>query len=90
VDHGSVDLGYYSLDEIKHETGADLISRLEELYGYWMDPCVEVSLRCIVHHANHPDSEKSWYAFTEERKRYRQQNGYPATRPILAWHQVKN
>jgi hypothetical protein len=79
-----IDLGYYSLDEIQQETGSDLINRLEMLYGYWMDPCVEDSLRCIVHHANYPDSEKSWFAFTEERKRYRQQYGYPATRPRLA------
>ncbi|MFD1677829.1 helix-hairpin-helix domain-containing protein [Alicyclobacillus fodiniaquatilis] len=46
------------------------------------------TLRCIVHHANHPDSEKSWFAFTEERKRYRQQFGYPDTRPSRAWHEV--
>jgi len=47
-----LDLGYYSLDEIKQETGADLINRLEEHYGYWMDPRVEDALRCIVYHAN--------------------------------------
>ncbi|MGN9865984.1 helix-hairpin-helix domain-containing protein [Bacillus swezeyi] len=49
-----VDLGYDSFAEIKHETGADLIIRLEKLKGYWEDPCAEDALRCIVHYANHP------------------------------------
>jgi hypothetical protein len=84
-----IDLGYYSLKEIKNEDGADLINRLEEYYGYWEDPCVEDSLRCIVHYANYPNSEKSWFDFTEERKRYRQEYGYPIERPQLAWYEVK-
>jgi hypothetical protein len=84
-----IDLGYYSLEEIQNEDGADLINRLESLYGYWEDPCVEDSLRCIVHYAKHPDSEKSWFDFSEERKRYRQEYGYPIERPQLAWHEVK-
>ena len=85
-----VDLGYFSLDEIRHETGANLLNRLEQRYGYWLDPCVEDTLRCIVHHANTPGSDKSWFAFTEDRKTYRQQHGYPATRPTLAWHEVNS
>lgn len=84
-----VDLGYYSLEEIKNEDGADLINRLEELFGYWEDPCLEDSLRCIVHHANHPESDKSWFDFTSERKKYREQYGYPATRPTLPWYEKK-
>jgi hypothetical protein len=84
-----IDLGYYSVKEIKNEDGADLINRLEEHYGYWEDPCVEDSLRCIVHYANRPNSEKSWFDFTEERKRYRQEYGYPIERPQLAWYEVK-
>jgi hypothetical protein len=83
-----VDLGFYSLEEIKDENGADLINRLEQLYGYWEDPCLEDSLRCIVHHANNPEDNKCWFDFTEERKKYRQQYGYPITRPKLAWHEV--
>ena len=84
-----LDLGYHSLNEIKEENGSDLIHRLEELYGYWMDPCVEDALRCIVYHANNPNSDKCWFDFTEERKLYRTQNGYPATRPSLAWYEIK-
>ncbi|WP_346343111.1 helix-hairpin-helix domain-containing protein [Bacillus paralicheniformis] len=41
----AVDLGYYSLGDIKHESGADLIIRLEKLKGYWEDPCAE-EMRC--------------------------------------------
>lgn len=83
------ELGYYSLEELKNEDGADLTNRLEEHFGYWEDPCVEDSLRCIVHHANHSDSEKSWWHFTEERKRYREINGYPDSRPTTPWHEKK-
>jgi hypothetical protein len=85
-----VDLGYYSLEEIKNRDGSDLINSWEEQCGYWEDPCLEDAFRCIVHHANYPESNKCWFDFTEERKRYRQQFGYPDTRPKLAWHEVKN
>ena len=84
-----IELGFYSLEEIKNEEGANLTNRLEEHFGYWEDPCVEDSLRCIVHHANHPDSEKSWWYFTDERKRYREEYGYPATRPAAPWYEKK-
>lgn len=84
-----IDLGYYSLAEIKHETGVDLIIRLEKLKGYWEDPCAEDALRCIVYYANHPGSGKSWWDFTAERKRYRQQYGYPADRPSIPWYEKK-
>ncbi len=57
--------------------------------GYWVDPCVEDALRCIVYHANNPNSDKCWFDFTEGRKSYRAQNGYPATRPSLAWYEIK-
>jgi len=83
-----LDLGYYSLDEIKEENGSDLINRLEKHYGYWMDPGVEDALRCIVYHANNSNSEKCWFDFTAERKTYRAQYGYPAGRPTLAWYEV--
>lgn len=81
-----VDLGYASLDEVKAETGSDLLNRLEERYGCRLDPCVEDALRCIVYHANNPNTEKRWFDFTEERKTYRAQYGYPAGRPSLAWY----
>lgn len=84
-----VSLGYYSLEEMKNEDGAELIDRLESQLGYWEDPCAEDCFRCIVHHANHPQSEKSWFDFTEERKQYRKKNGYPPTRPKRAWYENK-
>ncbi|MGG4167758.1 helix-hairpin-helix domain-containing protein [Rossellomorea vietnamensis] len=81
------DLGYYTLEEIKGEKGEDLIINLEKKYGVWMDPCVEDSLRCVVHHAKHPGSSKNWWDFTPERKTYRQTHGYPGDRPTKAWDQ---
>ncbi|MBP1156450.1 MULTISPECIES: helix-hairpin-helix domain-containing protein [unclassified Paenibacillus] len=83
------ELGYYSLEEIKNEGGADLIQRLEEHFGYWEDPCAEDALRCIVYHANHPGSDKTWFDFTSERKAYREKHGYPATRPTVPWYEKK-
>ncbi|GAB6929076.1 hypothetical protein JCM10914A_30590 [Paenibacillus sp. JCM 10914] len=81
-----VKMGYYALDEIKDEDGAELTDRMEASLGTWEDPCVEDSFRCIIHHANHPDSEKLWHDFTEERKRFREKHGYPSTRPTLSWY----
>lgn len=83
------ELGFYSLEEIKNEDGANLTDKLEELFGYWEDPCVEDSLRCIVYHANYTDSDKSWWYFTDERKQYQEQYGYPATRPTTPWYEKK-
>lgn len=83
------ELGYYSLEELKNEDGAELTNRLEEHFGYWEDPCVEDSLRCIVHHAKYPASQKSWWHFTDERKQYREENGYPVTRPMTPWYEKK-
>lgn len=85
-----IQLGYYSLIELKDEDGADLLNRLELLCGHWKDPCVEDCLRCIVFYANHPDCNKSWWNFTTARKEYRAQYGYPSTRPALPWHEGKN
>lgn len=82
-----VSMGFYSLDECKNEDGAAMTDQLEKQNGYWVDPCVEDCLRCIVYHANHPESEKSWYDFTPERKAYRTKYGYPATRPTMSWQE---
>ncbi|PFA68678.1 Pathogenicity locus [Bacillus sp. AFS015802] len=79
------DLGFYTFEEIRNEKGEDLIIDLEKKYGVWMDPCVEDSLRCVVHHANHPSSTKNWWDFTTQRKTYRQTHGYPGDRPTKAW-----
>lgn len=85
-----VDLGYYSLEEIKNMDGSDLINFWEEKCGYWEDPCLEDAFRCIVYHANNQESNKCWFDFTEERKEFRKQFGYPETRPKIAWYEVKN
>ncbi|ASK61817.1 Pathogenicity locus [Virgibacillus phasianinus] len=87
--HLVIDLGYYSFDAVKYESGEELTNRAEENYGYWMDPCVEDSLRCVVYHANHPGSDKKWFEFTGERKEYRKENGYPETRPKRAWYDAE-
>ncbi len=79
------DLSFYNYEQIKDEKGEKLIIDLEKLYGVWMDPCVEDCLRCVIHHANHPDSQKNWWDFTSERKAYRQTHGYPEDRPTKAW-----
>lgn len=84
-----VELGFYSLEQIKSggESGAQLVERLERLHGVWMDPCVEDVMRLAVHHAHHPRSDKQWWDFTQERKLYRAQHGYPADRPSKGWHE---
>lgn len=89
IAQGVVEMGYYSLDEVKNKDGSELINQMEEHLGCWQDPCVEDSLRCIVHFANDRESDKNWWDFTSERKRYREQFGYPVTRPTKAWHEVE-
>ena len=81
-------LGYYSLNELKQKDGAKLTDEFELKRGYWIDPCVEDQFRLIVNFANTLDSRKKWWDFTEERKKYRAENGYPANRPQKAWHET--
>ena len=76
-----IDLGVYSLAELKGKDPAKLFDQLERLYGFRIDPCVEDGIRLIVHNAETSHSEKRWWDFTEERKLYRQKHGYPDTRP---------
>ncbi|MED5017404.1 helix-hairpin-helix domain-containing protein [Paenibacillus chibensis] len=83
-------LGYRSLEELMPLTGPDLLEQLENHFGFWEDPCLEDALWCMVHHANHPDSERCWFDFTEARKAFREKYGYPETRPKTAWHEVKS
>jgi len=78
-------LGYYSLDELKNQDGAKLIEAYELKKGYWVDSCVEDQCRLIVHFANDRSSTKKWWDFTNERKKYRLENGYPSNRPKTAW-----
>ena len=79
--HDLIFLGYYGLSEIKGMQGAELLDQFEKKLGNRVDPCVEDQFRLVVHYAKHPDSNKQWWDFTAERKAYRSQNGYPATRP---------
>jgi hypothetical protein len=80
-------LGYHSLNELMNKKGQDLINEYERKKGFWVDPCVEDQFRLVVHHANTHDTRKTWWDFTEERKKFRLENGYPADRPTRAWHE---
>lgn len=72
-----VQLGYYSLEDLRDKEGALLFEELEQLCGVTIDPCVEDQFRLVIHYANDPSSSKQWWDFTEERKNYREQHGYP-------------
>lgn len=81
-------LGYYSLNELKQKDGAKLTDEYEQKKGYWVDPCVEDQFRLIVNFANTNDTNKTWWDFTEERKKFRIENGYPKSRPQKAWFET--
>lgn len=81
-------LGFYKIDELKDQDGARLVEDYERKKGYWIDPCVEDQFRLVVHLAKNPQASKNWWDFTEERKKYRAEHGYPADRPSQAWHEV--
>lgn len=80
-----ISLGYYSLDELKDKDSAKILDELELSTGTWIDPCVEDQCRLVVHFANEKDRGLNWWDFTEERKKYRLEHGYPANRPQKAW-----
>lgn len=81
-------LGYYSLNSLKNKDGAKLTNEYEQKKGYWIDPCVEDQFRLVVNFAKTNDITKTWWDFTEERKKYRLENGYPVSRPKVAWHET--
>lgn len=81
-------LGYYSLNELKNKDGAKLIDEYERKKGYWTDPCVEDQFRLVVNFANTQDTKKTWWDFTEERKKFRNENGYPKSRPQKSWVEI--
>jgi len=81
-----VSMGYYSLEELKEKDGARLVEEFELMNGYWIDPCVEDQFRLVVDYAQNSDTHKMWWDYTQERKEYRSQNGYPANRPEKAWN----
>lgn len=81
-------MDYFSLNELKDKNGAALIDEYEQKKGFQTDPCVEDQFRLAVHYANTKDLTKTWWSFTEERKKYRLENGYPKSRPTNAWHEI--
>lgn len=81
-------LGYYSLNELKNKDGVKLTDDYEQKKGYWTDPCVEDQFRLVVNFANTQDTKKTWWDFTEERKRFRYENGYPKSRPQKSWVEI--
>ncbi|WP_430973109.1 helix-hairpin-helix domain-containing protein [Sunxiuqinia rutila] len=81
-------LGYYAIDELKGLDGARLTDAYELQKGFWTDPCVEDQFRLVVHYATTHDATKKWWDFTNERKAYRLEHGYPANRPATPWHEV--
>lgn len=81
-------LGYYSLNELKQKDGAKLTDEYEQKKGFWVDPCVEDQFRLIVNFANTHDAKKTWWDFTEERKKFRAENGYPKSRPQQSWVEI--
>ena len=74
-------LKFYAVNDVRNENPADLFDRYEKLVGCRVDPCVEDQFRCIVCHANELNSVLEWPDFTDERKEYRNQYGYPPDRP---------
>jgi hypothetical protein len=79
-------LGYHSFQELKSKNGSDLLDEYERKKGFTVDPCVEDQFRLVVYYANTNDANKTWWDFTDERKKFRLENGYPADRPARAWH----
>ena len=82
-------LGFYSLKEIRGKDPAKLLNKLELLTDAWIDPCVEDQFRLVVHYADHPGSIRNWWDFTNERKAFREKNGYPANRPEKPWFELE-
>ncbi|NOS92438.1 MAG: helix-turn-helix domain-containing protein [Cyclobacteriaceae bacterium] len=84
-----ISLGFYSIQELKGKDPAKIVNRLERQLGAWIDPCVEDQVRLCIHYAQHFDSRVNWWDFTKERKAFRLQYGYPASRPKTPWYQLE-
>lgn len=80
-----ISLGYYSLNDLLGKDGSGLLNELELSVGVWIDPCVEDQCRLVVDYAKNRNPDKKWWDYTEERKKYRMEHGYPANRPKKAW-----
>jgi len=83
-------LGYYSVEELNGKRGADLTDNYENRKGYKTDPCVEDQFRLVVDFAKNGDYSKNWWDFTNDRKKYRNEFGYPTDRPEKKWTEVLN
>ncbi|MEL6918551.1 MAG: helix-hairpin-helix domain-containing protein, partial [Bacteroidota bacterium] len=81
-------LGYYSVDELRNKDGALLTDTFEKKKGYSTDVCVEDQFRLAVHFANTNDYSKNWWDFTQERKKFRIEMGYPKDRPKTTWQEI--
>ena len=81
-------LGYYSIGELKEKRGSDLIDQYEKKKGYKTDPCVEDQFRLAVDFAKNENYSKKWWDFTSERKKYRNEFGYPKDRPQTNWTEI--
>lgn len=81
-------LGYYTIQDLENKNGALLTNDYEQKKGFWVDPCVEDQFRLVVNFAQTNDSTKNWWHFTQERKKYRSENGYPQNRPKKAWYET--
>lgn len=83
-----IDQGYYALEQLKGKSAVELFDAYEKHCGCWADPCVEDSYRLLVHYMEHRDESKRWWNFTNERKAYRAEFGFPADRPVVAWYET--
>ncbi|MCZ8354379.1 MAG: helix-turn-helix domain-containing protein [Cyclobacteriaceae bacterium] len=84
-----ISLGFYAIEELQGKDPAKLVHQLERQLGAWIDPCVEDQIRLCIHYATHANKRANWWDFTQERKAYRQQHGYPANRPTTPWYQLE-
>lgn len=78
-------LGYYSIEELKGKDGATLTDEYEKKKGYKTDPCVEDQFRFAVDFAKNRNDSIRWWDFTNERKKFRKEYGYPTDRPQKNW-----
>jgi hypothetical protein len=74
-------MGYFNFEMLKNKDGAKLLDEFETKKRYRTDPCVEDQFRLAVHYAKTKDTTKNRWDFTEERKKFRLENGYPDSRP---------
>ncbi len=64
------DLGYHSVQELKHENPQEMYERLCSLRGYPMDRCVLYVFRCAVYFSgnSNPDPELlKWWNWKDRR-----------------------